>query len=229
MPTAHLLSSQLAQSLGRSIVAGTLPAGSPIPTEAELCRRHGASRTAVREALKMLIGKGMVAARPRLGASVRERQHWSMLDSEVLRWMRDAPPDRELLLELAQLRLAIEPEAASAAAHRRDPQALARIAAAVDAMEGDPVEALEADIAFHAELLRASGNRFFISQASMVENALSMSIPVTNAAKQVAKADVEAHRIVYLAIAAGDADSAATHVRTHIQESVRLLRQGYQA
>ncbi|QAY76293.1 FadR/GntR family transcriptional regulator [Sphingosinicella sp. BN140058] len=225
-PRADLLSAQLAQSLGRAIVAGRLAVGSSLPTEADLCRQHGASRTAVREALKVLGGKGLVSARPRLGASVRDKQHWSMLDADVLRWMRDAPVDRALLLDLAQLRLAIEPEAASAAAHRRDPQALGNIAAAIEAMEGDPAEALQADIAFHAELLRASGNRFFASQASMVESALSMSIPVTNAAKRVAKADVEAHRIVYLAIRDGDAAAASTHVRAHILESVRLLKDG---
>jgi DNA-binding FadR family transcriptional regulator len=226
MARADLLSTQLAQSLGRAIVAGSPPVGGTLPTEAELCRHHKASRTAVREALKMLGGKGMIAARPRLGAAVRERQHWSMLDADVLRWMRDAPIDTELLLELAQLRLAIEPEAAAAAALRRDPASLARIAAALDAMEGDPVEALAADIGFHAELLRASGNRFFASQAPMIESALSMSIPVTNQAKQVAKADVEAHRAVYLAICAGDAVAASAHARAHILESLRLLRKG---
>ena len=228
MPRPALLSNQLAQSLGRSIVAGRHPAGSALPTEAELCRQHGASRTAVREALKMLGGKGMVAARPRTGASVREPQHWSMLDADVLRWMRDMPIDRALLLELAQLRLAIEPEAAAAAALRRDPAALARIASALARMEGDPVEALEADIAFHAELLRASGNRFFASQAPMVESALSMSIPVTNAAKRVAKADVAAHRVVYEAIRDGDAAAASAHARAHILESLRLLKEGHQ-
>jgi DNA-binding FadR family transcriptional regulator len=224
MLKSELLSSQLAQSLGRSIVGGAWPAGSALPSEAQLCRQHKASRTAVREALKMLGGKGMISARPRIGASVRDRQHWSMLDADVLRWMRDAPVDRELLLDLAQLRLAIEPEAAASAAIRRDPASLARMEAALAAMEGDPAEALQADIAFHAELLRASGNRFFASQAPMIESALSMSIPVTNRAKQVAKADIEAHRAVYLAICDGDAAAASAHARAHILESLRLLK-----
>src|SRR3954471_23241 len=116
MLKSELLSTQLAQSLGRSIVGGDLPVGSTLPSEAELCREHKASRTAVREALKTLGGKGMISARPRIGASVRDRQHWSMLDADVLRWMRDAPVDIGLLLDLAQLRLAIEPEAAASAA-----------------------------------------------------------------------------------------------------------------
>ena len=224
MAGSILLSSQLAHMLGRSIVGGDLPAGSALPTEAELCIRHGASRTAVREAMKMLSAKGLVMARPRLGGSVRERKYWSLLDADVLRWMRDAPADIGLLLELAQLRLAIEPEAAAAAARVQDRAALGRIAAALAEMEGDPVEALQADIAFHAELLRASGNRFFASLAGMVESALSMSIPVTNAAKHVAKADVEAHRIVYLAIRDGEPAAASAHARAHIEESIRLLK-----
>ena len=223
---SDLLSAQLAHSLGRSIVAGRLPAGSALPSEAQLCRDHGASRTAVREALKMLGGKGMIAARPRVGASVRDRQFWSMLDADVLAWMREAPVDLSLLLDLAQLRLAIEPEAAALAAQRREPAGLARMAAALAAMAGDPAEALAADIAFHAELLRASGNRFFASQAPMIESALSMSIPVTNRAKQVAKADVEAHRAVYRAIRAGDPVAASAHARAHILEALRLLRKG---
>ena len=58
----------------------------------------------------------------------------------------------------------------------------------------------------------------------MIESALSMSIPVTNHAKQVAKADVEAHRAVYRAIRAGDPVAASAHARAHILEALRLLR-----
>jgi len=220
-----LISQRVAEGIGSAIVTGEYPEGSTLPSEAALCDRYGASRTAVREALKMLGGKHLVRARPRLGGSVMHRAAWSILDSDVLRWMRDAPPDLALLEELAVLRLAIEPEAAAAAARARNPVALAALKDAMVRMTSDPGDALAADVAFHVALLEASGNRFFAGLSGMVESALSMSIPVTNAVKRVPKADVEAHRAVFLAIAGGRAEEAHARAQALIAETLRLLRE----
>jgi DNA-binding FadR family transcriptional regulator len=90
-------------------------------------------------------------------------------------------------------------------------------------MAAHPGDALTADVAFHLALLTGSGNRFFAGLGVMAESALSMSIPVTNAVKQVPKADVQAHRAILTAIRDGDVTAARERARDLIMETVRLL------
>ena len=223
MGKEELISRRVAESLGRAIVHGEYPAGSILPSEQDLCTLYSVSRTGVREALKMLGGKGLIQPRRRVGGIVSARDHWSLLDPDVLRWMRGAAVDIHLLKDLARLRLAIEPEAAALAARTGDQKRIALIGEAGHAMSGEPDEALAADVAFHAALLSASGNRFFAALAPMVESALLMSIPVTNGVKQVPKADVEKHLAIFAAIRDGRPEDAAGMSRELIAETLRLL------
>ncbi len=223
MTARSLKSQRVANLLGSAIVSGELPVGSALPSEAALCERYGVSRMALREALKLLGSKHLISARPRIGAAVAPRAAWSLLDADVLRWMKQGPVDVALLRELARLRQAIEPEAAAAAAERHHPDTIAALTRAVADMAAGPGDSLAADVAFHVTLLSGSGNRFFAGLGAMVESALSMSIPVTNAAKQVPKADVEAHRAILDAIRDGDAERARDCARVLIGETMRLL------
>ena len=223
MATEVLVSGRVADALGGAIVRGEHPAGSVLPSELDLCDQFGVSRTGVREALKMLGAKGLIAPRRRVGGIVTDRSQWSLLDPDVLRWMRGATTDMGLLKDLARLRLAIEPEAARLAALRGHEKDIAAIRIAGEAMAADPARALVADIAFHVALLRASGNRFFQALGPMVESALAMSIPVTNEVKQVPKADVALHMAVHDAIRDGRAEDAATLSHELIAETLRLL------
>ncbi|VTR19874.1 Uncharacterized HTH-type transcriptional regulator yidP [Serratia fonticola] len=58
------LSYLLAEKLGQQILAGEYQAGSILPGEMDLAEQFGVSRTAVREAVKMLAAKGMLLPRP---------------------------------------------------------------------------------------------------------------------------------------------------------------------
>lgn len=59
----------LLDALGRAIVTGRYDSA-PFPTEAELAKQHGVSRSVTREAVKMLTAKGLLSARPRQGTIV---------------------------------------------------------------------------------------------------------------------------------------------------------------
>ena len=78
---------------------------------------------------------------------MRPVSDWNLLDSDVLRWLRQSPPDRRIVIELLELRLGFEPAAAALAARRADPIQLARIEEAYGFMRAsaaanyDPVEA----------------------------------------------------------------------------------------
>ncbi len=156
------LHARIVDELGRLIVEGVLGDGQPLVPE-ELGRRFSASRTVVREALRVLESKGMVTARPRVGTWTLPPEAWDAIDPDVIAWRVNGPDGHEHLRELRELRLTIEPQAARMAAQHRRPDELSAMATAyelmADAVErSDPAAFRAADSRFHAALIRASGN-----------------------------------------------------------------------
>src|SRR5258707_1526950 len=76
------LHGRIVHAIGRRIVSGDLRPGDLLPSEPEL----GASRTVVREVVKVLSAKGLVESRPKTGTRVRPRETWNLLDPDVLAW-----------------------------------------------------------------------------------------------------------------------------------------------
>ncbi len=210
--------------LGRAIVTGEYDTR-PFPTEADIARLHGISRSVTREAVKMLTAKGLVSARPRKGTVVRPAATWNLLDPDVLHWMLDRQFSVELLRHFNQLRVAIEPEAAALAARFADDDDHARIAAGLARMaaaergEDDP---LDADIAFHVAVLLAAKNPFYAQFRDMVSTALRTSIRFTNTIVG-RSASVEQHAAVADAIARGDDDAARIAMRAIIGDVLGLI------
>ncbi len=211
-------------TLGRSIVIGCYD-GQVFPTEAELARRHGVSRSVTREAVKMLTAKGLLSARPRQGTIIQPASAWNLFDTDVLRWLLERKFSVDLLRHFNQLRVAIEPEAAAlaAAVAQDDDRAeidagLARMTAAEQG-EDDP---LDADIAFHIAILNASGNPFYLQFRDVVTTALLTSIRFTNRIKG-RSASVADHALVRDAIAAGDPDAARVAMRRIIGDVLALI------
>lgn len=222
------LTHQLAHELGQMIVKGRYNADNPLPSEAEICTAFGVSRSATREAVKMLSAKGLLSSRPRQGIRVRPESDWNLFDADVLEWLLHSHPTPDLLLEFTQMRAATEPEAARLAATQASQDGIDAIAQAwnrlVAASKGrdDP---LDSDIAFHNAVLRASGNRFFSQMCAFTETALRVTIRFTNAAKGVAVADVDAHRVILDAIREGDGELAAAATAGLLDEAQTLIRQ----
>src|SRR5690606_22860730 len=123
----------LLTTLGRSIVTGEFDK-TGFPTEAELCVRYGASRTVMREAVKMLSAKGLLSSRQRKGTRVQPVDKWNLLDPDVLTWLMERPFSKEIFLEFTQMRLAIEPTAAALAAQVQNTAAIAEIRAGLEGM-----------------------------------------------------------------------------------------------
>ena len=96
--------SELAAGIGRRILDGTYPPGSLLPNEAEWGQMFGASRTAVREAIRTLNGKGLLVSRPKIGSRVEPRERWNLLDRDVMAWHRAALDERTFLLSLQEIR-----------------------------------------------------------------------------------------------------------------------------
>jgi len=223
------LTYSIVHDLGVAIVTGTYSKKNPFPVEAELCKQFGASRTALREAVKMLTAKGLLSARPRQGTWVQPEENWNLLDPDVLTWLLERKFSPTLLIEFTEIRLAVEPGAAALAARVAGPAEKAALRAAIERMSaadrGDD-DPLESDIAFHLAVLRASGNRFYAQLSELIATALRFSIRTTNRYKGVRLASVADHRKVSDAILAGKSVQAAEAMRSLIQEALDLICAG---
>ena len=226
-PRGQNLTHSIVQNLGVAIVTGTYSVKKPFPVEAELCKQYGASRSVLREAVKMLTAKGLLGARPRQGTWVQPESNWNLLDPDVLRWLLERKFSYSLLIEFAQIRLAVEPQAAALAAKSANSEKKAEIRHAVERMiaaENGDDDPLESDIAFHTAILRASGNRFYAQLPEMISTALRFSIRMTNRQKGVRLASVEDHEKVCNAIMAGEASKAESRMESLIREALDLIR-----
>jgi len=220
------LTQQLVHTLGESIASGRYQPGDGLPSEASLCEEYGISRSATREAIKMLTAKGLITSRPRQGIRVQVRARWNLFDPDVLGWILRASPTLEMLREFMQLRTAIEKEAAALAAAEQDREGIAAISDALQRMKvaeeglGDPVEA---DIAFHINILNATNNPFYIQLGSFIETALRVSIRYTNRIKGVETASYANHKHLYDAIERGDAAGASSASAAMQSEALALI------
>lgn len=214
----------LLDNLGRAIVTGRFESEG-FPTEAELAKRHGVSRSVTREAVKMLTAKGLLSARPRQGTVVQPTSSWNLFDTDVLRWLLERQFSVELLKQFNQLRVAIEPEAAALAAQFGSPEEFQKISNGLDRMaaaERGEDDTLEADIAFHVAVLRASNNPFYAQFRDVVSTALRTSIRFTNRIKG-RTASVADHAAVRDAILARDPAAAREAMRTIVGDVLTLI------
>lgn len=161
-PTERGLHAQVLSAIGEDIIDGRYPVGSVLNQE-ELTARFAVSRSVLREVIRVLQSLGMVEPRQRVGTQVLPRLAWNLMDPQVISWRGRGSEYYVQQRELIELRLGIEPVAARLCATRATAEQLAEIRAAAadmaDANErGDERGFLQADVAFHALILRGSGN-----------------------------------------------------------------------
>jgi DNA-binding FadR family transcriptional regulator len=202
----------IARDLGVRIVSGRIRPGSMLNGEIEASERLNVSRTAYREAVRILAAKGMVESRPKFGTRVSEPRRWHLLDPDVLSWIFSADqPDERLLEALFELRTIIEPAAAALAATRRSDAQLEGLRRALEAMGKNTLAQATgqaADREFHSLLLEAAGNPFLASLTSGVAAGVAWTTIYKQRKSPLARDPVPDHQRVYDAVATCDAAAA---------------------
>jgi DNA-binding FadR family transcriptional regulator len=164
-----------AEEIGSRILRGDFPPGMLLPNEAEWCQRLHMSRSAVREAMKMLKAKGLLDSRPKVGTRVEPRERWNLLDRDVLAWYMATPDRNRFLRSVQEMRRIFEPEAAALAAVHHDAHQMAAISTACRDMGAAATfeTRIEADVRFHLAILGAAGNEFLVPFGFLIESALT--------------------------------------------------------
>lgn len=215
------LSEMVAGAMGRRIVSGRYKPGEILPTEPRIQAEFGVSRTAVREAVRLLSAKGLTTSRPKIGTRVRPMAEWNMLDSDVLRWQVDQNPSEAFIHALFEMREVIEPAASSLAAERATPEELAVMGEAMDGIQSMPrgsAEQIEADVNFHKAILEATHNPMLRSVGAMIQSALTITFSL-GWRTVMAEDAVLQHRAVYDAIRERDGEAAFLAMRKLLRNS----------
>jgi GntR family transcriptional regulator, transcriptional repressor for pyruvate dehydrogenase complex len=223
------LTSQLVRALTDRIAQGELKPGDRLPTEQELIEAFGVSRTVVREAISSLRATGLVSTQQGVGAFVRDFPPFLLQTGSVnLEMLQDA-------IQVMELRIGVEVEAAALATQRRDAQHIQKLHEAVTRM-AEAIEASEdtvgPDLDFHRVIAEATGNPHFTHLFSYLGARL---IPRTRVGTGHSTPEDQQnylhrvnreHEIILQAIERRDADGACSGMRMHLSNSRDRLRKG---
>lgn len=217
--------------LGPGIVAGRYAPGQRLPTEDELARKLRVSRPSLREGLKALARKGLVESRTRRGTIALGRGSWDLLDRDVLRWMADAPPDREFLIGLVEARAIFEPAAARLAAERASGAQIEAIERAFRGMAGALPQDIEGcnrhDLEFHEAIIAASGNALLMRLAIMIRTALLALFRTSSNARESYENSLAEHWAVAVAIRRRAPEEADHAMRKLLRGTLRDLEPAF--
>jgi DNA-binding FadR family transcriptional regulator len=212
--TKQRLYEQLVAEFENLIVTRKIAPGSKLPSERELAEQFATSRTVVREAVKVLKSKGLVAVRHGSGVIVNPQSCWKLIDPLALKvngsWGH--------LLELRQI---LEVETAELASQRWVSTELDAIRQAMENMEAEidvSSKRIEHDMAFHSAIAKASRNPLLLR---VLESVADLMVAQRRALLDVhgaAQRSVKAHRRVYNAIATRKDEEAAQAMYDHLEE-----------
>ncbi len=201
----------IARDLGVRIVSGRLKPGDLLENEIEASERLKVSRTAYREAVRILNAKGVVHSRPKVGTRVSTPDTWQLLDPDVLSWIFESEPEAKLLADLFELRKMVEPEAAALAAARRTAAQLKSMKHSIAEMAKNTL-ATEAgrlaDREFHSTLLQASDNAFLMTLTSGIAAAITWTTVFKQREHPLPRDPVPDHQRVFVAVEAANPGAA---------------------
>ena len=191
---------RVAAALATRILHGDWPENHKFPADSDLCHEFSVSRTVIREALRLLGGKGLIEAAPRRGTHVAARQNWALWDKDVLHWLASTTESKnkyDLSGDALDMRLALEPTLAALAAARADNSANTVLQNALRNMQQAGTG--DSEMAYLKAFYRAAGNDFAIAALPLADFAIR---------KRPNGAPLEAYRRLTAAIAQKDGTAA---------------------
>ena len=224
--TSQTLSKRISRELLTSILRGEIAPGQALPSEDDLASQFDVSRPVVREAVKELAVLGLVESRQGRSTRVTQPDDWNHFAPELLIARSEVGAVDDFLLELLELRRLIETGAAGlAAAHASDAD-LERMTVQFKLMEtslNDIERFTDADIAFHAALLAATGNHLLTRLIEMIGPVLRFGRMISLERRADGPVDSQqGHLRVLEAVRAGDPDAAREAMRAHLSWTANL-------
>lgn len=202
------------------LIAAELAPGDRLPTERILAERLDVSRTSVREAMRELEQRRLIARSPGRGTTV-------LAPSDAARELGGLEIGGAEQADVAELRLVVEPQiAALAAARATDTDLVLLERTLADSHAGlTPAESLALDMRFHLELAAAARNPLLVSLCDLTNTWVADVRARSHRTRAGRRSSVEWHRRLYDAVAAGDSDAASQAMVDHLGAVSALVAQ----
>jgi DNA-binding FadR family transcriptional regulator len=198
---------QVVDTLGAAVLRGDYSDG-PLPVETELAASLGVGRNLLREAIKVLASKGLVAVGPKIGTRALPRSEWNLLDPDVLLWLSETEGAMTHSFDLVEFRLIVEPRAAHLAALRATEAEREHITASYKAYEEcltRPELVVDRDLVFHQAIHNASHNALLASIGWRLGTMMRRQVLTTTDYPGAFERGLPLHKELAEAIAARDA------------------------
>jgi DNA-binding FadR family transcriptional regulator len=203
------------QRIERLIIEHQFSTGDRLPSERELAGELSVSRNILREAIKVLIQKGLLKVIPGHGTYIATPSPRVVAESlSVLLQLRHVS-----LSELCDARLLIEPELAALAAEHASAADIAELQRCLDRlyeMRFDPQAHVDADLAFHSVIAQAANHSVFQSIVEAVRTLVIQSMSLGTQIPRAIDASDGHHRAIFAAIAAHDIEAARAAMWGHV-------------
>ena len=221
----------VAEDLAQLILTQMAP-GQSLPSEAELATRYAVSRLTIREAVKLLAGRGLLELARGRKATVRVPDGSALTDflTSVIRY------DSKGMFDLIEVRMSLEVQSATFAAKRASRAGVAAIESALQGMR-DAAEATDAeaearfhscDVGFHEAVALASGNRLlgfmFEAMAGPLREALFISRRGHQSRGHTLSCTIDAHQRILDCIRSGNGRAAGEAMRLHLKDTERDIQ-----
>ncbi len=217
----------VAHYLGTAIVSGQIAPGETLTGEVANAEALDISRSAYREAVQVLVAKGLVESRTKAGTRVLPRSRWAILDPTVLAWAFSGEPDIEFVRDLFELRAIVEPAAARLAAERRGREHIRTMKDALSAMRQHTLATEAGRVAdrdFHDAILAATQNDTLVALSASIGAAVNWTTEFKQRSRALPRDPIPDHARVYEAIAAGDPEAASAAMRTLVDLALEDTR-----
>lgn len=213
----------IVDQLMQQIQSGELKPGMRLPAERALEKEYGVSRPVIREAFRAMERMGCVETRVGGGTFVKAPELADVMDPISILFMRDAAFAEELL----ETRLLLETGIAQLAATRRTEANLKELQNTLGEMkknieQGGTGE--KQDLKFHAQLVKAAGNRALELVISTCSEVLNRTVPVTQHIEGVPMQALAEHERILQAITRCDGVEAAQHMHAHLSNAQQNLK-----
>ncbi|WP_427173246.1 FadR/GntR family transcriptional regulator [Arthrobacter sp. 92] len=218
----------VADELLDRIIAGEFPPGASVPGELELSAKHEVSRMTVREAMKTLEAQRILSVERGRGTFVNPLNRWASLEA-VLRAASEGKNDSSAAIQLIELRRMLETGACELAAERISDGDLRSLHAQVEAMRkahgvNNVAAFVEADLAFHDLILRASENVFVAVLFEPLHRVLEKRRTQTSQFRDIQEHAIGHHQAIAEALESRDPLRARDAMNAHMQQTLDDLK-----
>lgn len=206
---------QVTERIAHMVLSENYSEGDRLPPERKLVENLGVSRTVVREALNSLESRGIVRIEHGRGAIVSHTGFPAVRDTLEL-YLRSRP---ETMLELLEVRRALEIEVAGLAAQRATPEDIGAMRGANEVMREKidaPEGYVDADTVFHMLLARSTKNHIFLLMNEPITDLLLESRKITGSLTENARRAVKGHEAIIARIENRDVAGARLAMTEHL-------------